>query len=493
MIALNGRMMPLKSILPAMIPILKKVKKDINPPTITTSNNFNHYGSGDINYNSNYRESINMHNCDNNYKNDDLNVIKSHNDKTQQQEEVEEQEEDQDSNDVNTIEKNSSSDELDAELNLPTNVTSITNQIPPPNSDDHYILNEFDISQAFYNFQLSVLNYIKSNTLCIETQAHHIFALSSILLLKKNRMHTDVKKYINNNHMNNIMNDLYQKLDMNLKFSNSNMLTMMELAKDVYQENITRIDASLELLKLAKSVDDIDKKIILSINRLIQDLPMNIIMDPIKETELCTRYIQPAIQPLFDDHEKNILFKWFGVQNPECKNSNISVSRRRPDCIISIIEDNYEKASIGYGEVKQQSEASNHHSINKDLIRLGIFSKNSIDINNVKGVLSMHIVGQNITFYLTKLLYDGLYTMIELTNFNLPLSIDDLPGYLTNLDKVKNVLHVFNNECNIMGLEHNIRINKVRSRPSMSTPEFERVIDKKINRKRKNITSHYRC
>ncbi|CAO3638123.1 unnamed protein product [Cunninghamella blakesleeana] len=139
-------------------------------------------------------------------------------------------------------------------------------------------------------------------------------------------------------------------------------------------------------------------------------------MDQIKETELCTR---------------------FGTQNSESKNANMTISRRRLDCTISNVEDNYEKASIRFGEVKQCSESNNHRNVNKDLIRLGIFSKKSIDVNHATGILTMHIVGNIITFYLTQLMNDGLYTMLELTNFSLPLSMKDTIIY----ERVNSIPH----------------------------------------------------
>lgn len=50
-----------------------------------------------------------------------------------------------------------------------------------------------------------------------------------------------------------------------------------------------------------------------------------------------------------------------------------------PDCLISVMTDNYITCNIGFGEVKSESEARNHRLVNFDLIRLGIFAKNAID------------------------------------------------------------------------------------------------------------------
>lgn len=64
--------------------------------------------------------------------------------------------------------------------------------------------------------------------------------------------------------------------------------------------------------------------------------------------------------------------------------------------------------SVSFGEVKCCSESDNNYAICKDLVCIGIFSKESLDVNNMKGVLSYQIVGT---------LYIKIYACIVNLNF----------------------------------------------------------------------------
>jgi hypothetical protein len=41
-----------------------------------------------------------------------------------------------------------------------------------------------------------------------------------------------------------------------------------------------------------------------------------------------------------------------------------------------------------------------------------------------------------------KLQSDGIYTMTELLRLRLPMSISELPGYLSHLSHLNNVIHI---------------------------------------------------
>jgi hypothetical protein len=100
---------------------------------------------------------------------------------------------------------------------------------------------------------------------------------------------------------------------------------------------------------------------------LIEDLPTN----TIKEFELCSRYLQTALQPLFDDDSSNVVFRWTNTINSECKKTHIKISKKRPDRCITIIEENKER-NVGFTEVKTVDDRTNHSKVNLDLYRLRV-------------------------------------------------------------------------------------------------------------------------
>ncbi|CAO3650600.1 unnamed protein product [Cunninghamella blakesleeana] len=352
------------------------------------------------------------------------------------------------------------------------------------NKNDRYIYNGFDIYEAFYRYQLYVKDYLKENILTMEIDTHHILALSSILLLKKDRMHPEIKKFMNSNIINNVIDEIYEKLNMDLEFSNIKMMDMIKIVKHIYNGKISHIEGSFKLLEMAKEADVLYQKIILSIQRLLQDLSKETIIEKLQEAEF-------SLSPLFDDHEQHIVLRFTNLQNQESKTAGLSISCGRPDCVISQFEDHYPKFNLGFGEIKQLSESNNHYAVNKVLVRLEIFSKNAIDVNHIKSIISLHIVGPYVIFCLTELPNDGLYTMTGLTHLKLPLSIADLPSYLIHLEKLKNVLYIFREQCKSLSLNESITTNSSRSRPTISLPAYKTALNNKTNCKRKNPISHY--
>ncbi|KAI9499489.1 hypothetical protein BDB00DRAFT_880775 [Zychaea mexicana] len=111
----------------------------------------------------------------------------------------------------------------------------------------------------------------------------------------------------------------------------------------------------------------------------------------------------------------------------------------RPDaCITSLNGGAVWGTSRGFGEVKCFSQAENKFAVAKDLIRLGHFSMNAIDIHNMNGV-----VGRHVFFYLTKLVHDGLYIMLEIDKIEVPASVYALPTYTTQAHRLLNVISIY--------------------------------------------------
>ncbi|KAG1473430.1 hypothetical protein G6F56_000953 [Rhizopus delemar] len=141
--------------------------------------------------------------------------------------------------------------------------------------------------------------------------------------------------------------------------------------------------------------------------------------------ELTTRLVQPLLQPLFEDRAENLYLRWTDTQTEEFKKDEIDCSNKRPDG--SIMLKTYEKINLGFIEVKEEKCQNNETKLNKDLYRLGVFSKNAIDQNHLLGVLGVQVVGASISFYFTKQQCKGFYTMTEIDHLNTPKNLTELP------------------------------------------------------------------
>lgn len=84
---------------------------------------------------------------------------------------------------------------------------------------------------------------------------------------------------------------------------------------------------------------------------------------------------------------------------------------------------------------------TDNHALCHDLLRLGTFCKNTIDMNKLQAALGFQINGFSIIFYLMRLRHDGIYVMQEIGRVAFPASLQDLAGFLS-LKNIRTLLRV---------------------------------------------------
>ncbi|KAL4215603.1 hypothetical protein AB4K20DRAFT_1981587 [Rhizopus microsporus] len=75
------------------------------------------------------------------------------------------------------------------------------------------------------------------------------------------------------------------------------------------------------------------------------------------------------------------------------------------------------------------------------------FGLYAIDVNNLNSVLAIQAVGSYLIFYLTQFKSDGLYLMVELDHLRFPLSLNELPRLIEYVDRLYDILNVFEQFC----------------------------------------------
>lgn len=96
---------------------------------------------------------------------------------------------------------------------LPLNVdmSSTNNNVfkldfPVPIEYDRFIFENIDMSSCFHDFQLQIKRRLDENKhLTLEENVQHLLTLSSILLLKPGRTHTDLHEHITLNQCKNLL------------------------------------------------------------------------------------------------------------------------------------------------------------------------------------------------------------------------------------------------------------------------------------------------
>ncbi|KAI7886217.1 uncharacterized protein EV154DRAFT_545345 [Mucor mucedo] len=147
----------------------------------------------------------------------------------------------------------------------------------------------------------------------------------------------------------------------------------------------------------------------------------------------------PLLSALFTDPDKNIILRWSNQRDFG--------------------------PSLGFGEVKVANPTTDNHALCLDLLRLGIFSKDTVDMNklqasfkllqldwvyiSVRKIWVFHINGFTIIFYLMRLQHDGIYIMQEIDRVAFPASLQYLAVFLSlkNIRTLLMVSDVFWRHC----------------------------------------------
>lgn len=103
--------------------------------------------------------------------------------------------------------KNSSADVLPLNVHACSTDKSVFElDFTVPIKYDRLIFENIDVSSRFHDFQLQVKRRLNENNhLTLEENVQHLLALSSILLLKPGRTHTDIHEHITFNQCENLL------------------------------------------------------------------------------------------------------------------------------------------------------------------------------------------------------------------------------------------------------------------------------------------------
>ncbi|KAI8096338.1 uncharacterized protein BX664DRAFT_382794 [Halteromyces radiatus] len=347
---------------------------------------------------------------------------------------------------------------------------------PPPDHDDHLVVQNFDATMAFHKLQLSLTQH--KWKLSLENHIHCAMAATSILLLSRNQYPDDLSSFFSKHDLDATIDSIETKYNIRRHpMSMETSTNIISIIQDLTMRKINRDKAFARLLDLNLPTNE--NKFKKSIIELIRKLPPMSIAEDTNEYELGTRYIDPFLCGLFDDPDEGMYLRWTNEITLEArKHENLSMNR--PDICITRLHGVKWTSNHGFGEAKSASHGDNHFLICQDLLRTAIFCKNALDTQNMEGVLGLQIIGRMITFYVLVLPSTGLYVMYELEKIKIPSCLDDLAKLVMDMPRVLRILDVFNRICNSSVLPS----APSRHRPTIITSIFNRVFSSSQNRKR---------
>ncbi|KAI9008938.1 hypothetical protein CLU79DRAFT_498955 [Phycomyces nitens] len=214
-----------------------------------------------------------------------------------------------------------------------------------PIEHERLIFENIDVSGRIHNFQLEIKRRLNENKhLTLEENVQHILALSSILLLKPGRTHTDIHEHITFNQCENLLIHILNSNGITSQMFPSATKEKLEgivhnLIDTVSNNIVNGYDQSSRLVASCKIAALIEEdatfnstnRILLAVRNMIKALPRFVIEDGPQETELITRYLRAALVPLFENIDKHILFRWTSISD------NDKVIMLIPDVSINIV------------------------------------------------------------------------------------------------------------------------------------------------------------
>ncbi|KAL0087515.1 hypothetical protein J3Q64DRAFT_1738072 [Phycomyces blakesleeanus] len=293
---------------------------------------------------------------------------------------------------------------------------------------DPWIFRGNNITRMFKDYQSIVQSLVRKHVaLPLETYINELAALTHILVLNKNQHSSIAKKVFSVDLLDYLAVSLVsESMDYNLSMNDQQYMAMAKIINQLSLSNTTREKAFLELTLMSSRMNYSERRLIHGITNLIQKLPNLPLKDnsSISESELWSTYFDPLLSCLICDPEKLVHLRWTNAIPSEG-------GKLRPDAIISKRQQLEYEGSIGHGEVKINQGSSSRYLLCMDTLRLAIFNKNAIDVNKLDGALAFQIHGFYITFFISRLVKNGIYVFYEVANLRFPESFEDLPSFIS--------------------------------------------------------------
>lgn len=311
---------------------------------------------------------------------------------------------------------------------------------------NRYVIDGVDISSCFHKYQVLFRDQIHSSGVVFEKHFHQILSLSSILLLQKNYNNDDLASCFVGKSLEVVRSRVKEDLSTyNYGVPYGKMIPILLIVEQVYDRSISREQGCFKMDQAILESSGIEKAIIKFFKKMIETFPMDDLEETIKEDDLKSRFILPIIQSLFDDIDSSntFYFKISNENNHECQSKQFDISRRRPDGYFRANR-NGSMVTIGFFEAKSASQKNDAKKIQYDLVRLGVFGKNAIDIHRLGSSFLIQAVGTKMSFYIMQKKSNDVYIMVELDTFTFPSTVNGIPAVFGYINRIAKIVGIFN-------------------------------------------------
>ncbi|KAG1449195.1 hypothetical protein G6F56_008718 [Rhizopus delemar] len=151
-------------------------------------------------------------------------------------------------------------------------------------------------------------------------------------------------------------------------------------------EHLSRKEIKCQMFDSYKEADDLDAKILDIFLAYMDKLPDETLLNhTIKETELITKFLDPILNGMLNDHDTDHNFMWTNTRSTGTEDE-------RPDAEMVILRQRTIDYTVGYCEVKISESGSNTIEVHNDMVRLARFGKKLCDEEDLDGSLLAMVV-----------------------------------------------------------------------------------------------------
>ncbi|KAI8638747.1 hypothetical protein BD408DRAFT_372876 [Parasitella parasitica] len=339
-----------------------------------------------------------------------------------------------------------------------------------------YVLNQVNIGSIFRKYQRDIAQLNASGGLLVESNPHELLAVNNILLLKSGQHSNMLTKHFSEETIKDMQKDVAAKFAIEDKgFDQEKKVNIERNLKKLKKTEINSKQAAKLIGKLESDATTFEPAdaVIVGLQNLVRKIPITKFNGAVRENVVSNVYADAILSPMFSipDQKKHLF--WLNTKV-------VDESAKQPDLACKHLKNsNWISATI-VGEVKGEDVKDDKHICIKDLIRIGFISVTAINQNLYDGVIGIQIVGLQVTFFITTLIADGFYVMMEICSLTLPRDATELMPYSTSFDDLLVALE-YADKCVVTKEKEKL---KEMACSGITTPEFARFLSVSKDRTR---------
>ncbi|KAI7893258.1 uncharacterized protein EV154DRAFT_502229 [Mucor mucedo] len=308
-------------------------------------------------------------------------------------------------------------------------VTSTVTPAERPHTGDYILANKFNMTKALKAYiekckkkKIEGMNYIE------------LMASCNVVFLTQNACPV-IMKDIGSSNLDMLKKELYDKyMNENIKVNDSLYMDLVSLFRDMdseasQKENNQKIKA---LFKNSSEEDGVMCDVLIeSLNKL----PYCNAAHQLGELELCSRYFDPLLAPIFHDPEVGQQLVWIRGDT----DYQLSEVHEEAEFLKKIACDMSQRTTLGLCRQKPTEQGDVVLADWNDRLYLANFTNGLVSTKDNKFAICVQTDGLQCSFYSLHEIAPGVTVMLDLLNFDVPQKRCEVVNLLPILDQLKRI------------------------------------------------------